>query len=179
MKLAREYFTYPIGEAKAALERENNLLKQSSKSPISGAPEDPATLQQLRSVVQKQRTIIDDYRAQCTDLATKLEKVSSSYSDQVAKLSHQLGHCLSQMQVMEGQTQQYGLQYEQCCRKIQDLEREKLSLQEELVKLKSPTYMKKPSMTTNQRQFDKYQREAIVVEQNGQITSPLSSKNRN
>ena len=171
---------WQIGEAKAQLERENKLLKQSCSSSQSVQGDDLATLQQLRMVVQKQRTIIDDYRSQCTDLATKLENISSSYSDQVAKLSHQLGHCLSQMQVMEGQSQQYGSMYEQCCRKIQDLEREKLTLQEELMQLQQQSKPLKRSPSTNQRQYDKYQREAIVVEQNGQITSPLSSsKNRN
>ena len=45
----------------------------------------------LRSVVQKQRHIIDELRTQCTDLASKLESISNSYSDQVVKLSHQLG----------------------------------------------------------------------------------------
>ena len=173
---------WQMGEAKGELERENKLLKQSTIANQDRDQDPPATLQQLRMVVQKQRTIIDDYRSQCTDLATKLEKISSSYSDQVAKLSHQLGHCLSQMQVMEGQSQQYGSMYEQCCRKIQDLEREKLTLQEELNQLQHSKPLKRLSSATNQRQHDKYQREAIVVEQNGLITSPLlssSAKNRN
>ena len=188
-----------LGETKAQLERENNLLKQSSKTMTSSTvADDPATLQQLRAVVQKQRSIIDDLRLQCSDLASKLENISvsdilgnwlfkkfksfnfffqSSYSDQVAKLSHQLGHCMSQMQVMEGQAKQYGSMYEQCCRKIQDLEHDKIVLQEELEALRKPT--KRPS--TNQTQFNQYQmqKEAIVVEQNGQVTSPLSLKNRN
>ena len=84
---------------------------------------------------------------------------------------------MSQMQVMEGQAKQYGSMYEQCCRKIQDLEHDKIVLQEELEALRKPT--KRPS--TNQTQFNQYQmqKEAIVVEQNGQVTSPLSLKNRN
>ena len=41
--------------------------------------------------MQKQRHIIDELRTQCTDLASKLESISNSYSDQVVKLSHQLG----------------------------------------------------------------------------------------
>ena len=49
-------------------------------------------------MVQKQRHIIDELRTQCTDLASKLESISNSYSDQVAKLSHQLGESVSQIQ---------------------------------------------------------------------------------
>ena len=68
-----------LGDTKAQLERENNLLKQSSKVLTSAAGmDDPATSQQLRAVVQKQRTIIDELRTQCTDLATKLENISVS-----------------------------------------------------------------------------------------------------
>ena len=65
--------------------------------------------------------------------------------------------------------------YEQCCRKIQDLEQEKNVLLEELESAKH----KSLKISTNQRQFDTYQKEAIIVEQNGQISSPLSMKNRN
>ena len=85
---------------------------------------------------------------------------------------------MSQMQVMEGQAKQYGSMYEQCCRKIQDLEHDKIILQEEVEALRKPAAKR---LSTNQTQFNQYQmqKEAIVVEQNGQITSPLSLKNRN
>ena len=85
---------------------------------------------------------------------------------------------MSQMQVLEGQAKQYGSMYEQCCRKIQDLEHDKIVLEEEVETLRKPI---KRHSSTNQMQFNQYQmqKEAIVVEQNGQITSPLSMKNRN
>ena len=69
-----------LGDTKAQLERENNLLKQSSKAMASSTgTDDPATLQQLRAVVQKQRSIIDELRQQCSDLASKLENISVSF----------------------------------------------------------------------------------------------------
>ena len=67
-----------LGEAKAQLERENNLLQQTKSLSSSTAQDDPATTKQLRAVVQKQRQIIDELRTQCTDLATKLENISVS-----------------------------------------------------------------------------------------------------
>ncbi len=164
-----------LTDAKSQLEREVNLLRMTSSKPTSslhGVADSGSGDNHLRSVLQKQRHIIDELRTQCTDLASKLQSVSSSYSDQVAKLSHQLGESVSQIQVLDGQAKQYGAMYEQCCRRIQDLEREKAQLQDEL-----DTLFRGRSVPKSRPMH--IQNEAIVVEQNGQITSPLSKHTRN
>ena len=143
------------------------------KSFISGATTNDNN--NLRSVVNKQRHIIDELRTQCTDLASKLESISNSYSDQVAKLSHQLGESVSQIQVFDGQAKQYGQMYEQCCRKIQELEAEKADLQQEIDAMIQGRSIPK---SINHRSINQIQKEAIVIEQNGQITSPFL-RNRN
>ena len=93
----------------------------------------------------------------------------------VSKLSQQLGESLSQVQVLQGQSKQYGAMYEQCCRKIQELEDEKMMLQDEMLKTKLQVPKSYPN---NHRHNQQYQKEAIVIEQEGVISSPLS-KNRN
>ena len=65
--------------------------------------------------------------------------------------------------------------YEQCCRKIQELEDEKMMLQDEMLKTKLQVPKCYPN---NHRHNQQYQKEAIVIEQEGVISSPLS-KNRN
>ena len=53
-------------------ERELNLIKASlSSKPEAKILENPETVQQLKSIVNKQKHIIDELRTQCTDLATK------------------------------------------------------------------------------------------------------------
>ena len=72
-----------VTEGKSSVERELNLVKAalSGKSEAK-VYENPETIHQLKSIVNKQKHIIDELRSQCTDLATKLEYVSKSYSDQ-------------------------------------------------------------------------------------------------
>ena len=94
----------------------------------------------------------------------------------MSKLSQQLGESLSQIQVLQGQSKQYGSMYEQCCRKIQELEEEKLMLQDEM--LKSKLHVPKSYPNNHRHNQQQYQKEAIVIEQEGVISSPLS-KNRN
>ena len=54
------------------IERELNLIKASlSSKPEAKILENPETVQQLKSIVNKQKHIIDELRTQCTDLATK------------------------------------------------------------------------------------------------------------
>lgn len=185
--------TLNLTDNKSQLERELNLFKLSLNKSAAGGEEsadNPATVSQLRVIVHKQKHIIDGLRTQCTDLATKLESVSTSYSDQVSRLSHQLGESMSQIQVLDGQSRQYGQMYEQCCRKIQDLEREKVQMAEEIEDLiRGKTSMQMPKRYTSstprmsRQHHQQYQKEAIVIEQDGQISSPLSAtahaKNRN
>ena len=163
-----------IAERKSLIERELNLIKAS----LNGKQQHdikmldhPETVHQLKSIINRQKHIIDELRSQCTDLATKLEYVSKSYSDQVSKLSQQLGESLSQIQILQGQSKQYGQMYEQCCRKIQDLEDEKMAWHH--------SQMQVPKMypAAHHHRHQQYQKEAIVIEQDGVITSPLS-KNR-
>lgn len=162
-----------VSEAKSQLEREVNLLKLTQTKPVAELVAQNESSSHLRAVVQKQRHIIDELRTQCTDLATKLESISNSYSDQVSKLSHQLGESVSQVQVLDGQAKQYGQMYEQCCRKIQSLEQEKNGLQAEL------DSMYRGRSVPKARVAQHIQKEAIVIEQDGQISSPLARHSRN
>ncbi len=121
-----------LAEAKSQLERECNLhrIANGDKRPLLELNEE--TIGQLRGIIQRQKHIIDELRTQCTGLASKLEAVSTSYSDQVAKLGHQLGESLSQIQIQEGQAKQYGQMYEVCCRRVAGLESENQRLKEDL-----------------------------------------------
>lgn len=58
--------------------------------------------------------------------------------------------------------------YEQCCRKIQELENEKILINEGRLQVPK-TYSNNHRHHANQ-----YQKEALVIEQDGVITSPLS-----
>lgn len=159
-----------ISYAKSQLDREVNLLRMTQTKTVSNeAASNAGDSQSLRTVVQKQRHIIDELRSQCTDLATKLESISTSYSDQVSKLSHQLGESVSQIQILDGQAKQYGQMYEQCCRKIQELERQKSQLEEEIDSIYRGKAVPKS------RNF--VQNEAIVIERSGQISNPFFSRN--
>ena len=159
-----------LAERKSLIERELNLIKASLNGKHQNINIDhPETVHQLKSIINRQKHIIDELRSQCTDLATKLEYVSKSYSDQVSKLSQQLGESLSQIQILQGQSKQYGQMYEQCCRKIQDLEDEKMAWHH--------SQMQVPKMYPAHHRHQQYQKEAIVIEQDGVVTSPLS-KNR-
>ena len=61
-----------MAEKKSSIERELNLIKASLNSkPEAKILENPETVQQLKSIVNKQKHIIDELRTQCTDLATK------------------------------------------------------------------------------------------------------------
>ena len=61
-----------MAEKKSSIERELNLIKASlSSKPEAKILENPETVQQLKSIVNKQKHIIDELRTQCTDLATK------------------------------------------------------------------------------------------------------------
>ena len=197
-----------LAEAKSQLEREVNLhrIANGDRRPLLELNEE--TIGQLRGIIQRQKHVIDELRNQCTSLATRLESVSTSYSDQVAKLGHQLGESLSQIQIQEGQSKQYGQMYEVCCRKVQSLEAENQRLSEDVERLTRGQQQKVTFVPTNgmtnsvqrgryQQQQSKapkanegqytsverdqkhyQQQEAIVIEQNGQIVSPFSTKNR-
>lgn len=149
---------FSVTEAKTQLEREVNLLRLTQTKPLNNLQDngDSENANHLRTVVQKQRHIIDELRNQCTDLASKLESISTSYSDQVSKLSHQLGESISQIQILDGQAKQYGQMYEQCCRKIQTLEKDKAQLEDEMESM-----IRGKSVPKRRNLYN----EAIVIEQ--------------